>query len=450
MYSTIGGAGSSQQVNFTIPVTTSQTVSALYTAQNIVDVAGLLVAIQNTSGSAVVLTAAGGTIVNTASFSGSSTGTTVTIAPNSTVVLETNLANLNYYIVSVSGISNIYGGSAGQLLYQSAPNTTNFVSAGATGQYLQANGTGTPTWVNPIANGITGGAAGNILYQSAANTTGFVSNGTTGQVLVSNGSSAPSWATVSGSIGTTVNNTGSAITITSPREFTLYVSPVTSGSTMKQLIAAYSIPDIDGNMYSVVNNTASAFVLDLQGIANGSSYSANNTFLNGTSINLFPGETVNIQTYITGNPTYTIVSTTQTQEVGFFATLSAMGQPAAGTDTLINYDSVNDPLSWFDNGNHRWVPQKAGYYAIFASFAFQTTSTVSNNNLQIRKNGSTQTINAWGTNGATATVQVNGYGTTIVFLNGSTDYVDVTCYTSSGALSPQTGAWSTFSGMLVK
>jgi len=45
-----------------------------------------------------------------------------------------------------------------------------------------------------IAN-LTGGTAGGIPWQSAADTTGFVSAGTSGQLLQSNGSSAPSWVT---------------------------------------------------------------------------------------------------------------------------------------------------------------------------------------------------------------------------------------------------------------
>jgi len=47
-----------------------------------------------------------------------------------------------------------------------------------------------------IAN-LTGGLAGQIPWQSAADTTGFVSAGTSGQLLQSNGTSAPSWVTPS-------------------------------------------------------------------------------------------------------------------------------------------------------------------------------------------------------------------------------------------------------------
>jgi hypothetical protein len=45
------------------------------------------------------------------------------------------------------------------------------------------------------ATNVAGGTAGNVLYQSGAGTTAFVANGTSGQVLTSNGASAPSWQT---------------------------------------------------------------------------------------------------------------------------------------------------------------------------------------------------------------------------------------------------------------
>jgi hypothetical protein len=50
---------------------------------------------------------------------------------------------------------------------------------------------------NPNATNIAGGTASEILYQSASNTTAFIPNGTAGQVLQSNGTSVPTWATIS-------------------------------------------------------------------------------------------------------------------------------------------------------------------------------------------------------------------------------------------------------------
>jgi hypothetical protein len=48
----------------------------------------------------------------------------------------------------------------------------------------------------PKATNVAGGSAGQVHYQSAADTTAFVTNGTTGQYLKSNGNSAPSWADI--------------------------------------------------------------------------------------------------------------------------------------------------------------------------------------------------------------------------------------------------------------
>jgi hypothetical protein len=47
------------------------------------------------------------------------------------------------------------------------------------------------------ASNISGGAASQLVYQTGTNTTGFIANGTTGQALISNGSSAPSFGTLS-------------------------------------------------------------------------------------------------------------------------------------------------------------------------------------------------------------------------------------------------------------
>jgi len=43
------------------------------------------------------------------------------------------------------------------------------------------------------ATNLAGGIASQIPYQTAANTTAFIPNGTAGQILTSNGTSAPSW-----------------------------------------------------------------------------------------------------------------------------------------------------------------------------------------------------------------------------------------------------------------
>ena len=102
--------------------------------------------------------------------------------------------------------------SAGSVPYQSAQGTTAFTAAGATSQVL-IGGT-SPSWFNmssmtvgaaTLANAtsnIAGGGAGQIPYNTAYGATSFISAGTAGQVLVSAGTGTPVWSssvTASGS-----------------------------------------------------------------------------------------------------------------------------------------------------------------------------------------------------------------------------------------------------------
>ena len=75
-----------------------------------------------------------------------------------------------------------------------------------------------------IANNFANGTAGQIPYQTAANTTSFIPVGTTGQFLLSNGTSAPSWATVATSVAIADQTSDSAT------YYPLFYS-ATSGST---------------------------------------------------------------------------------------------------------------------------------------------------------------------------------------------------------------------------
>lgn len=93
--------------------------------------------------------------------------------------------------------TNISGGTAGQIPYQSATSTTAFVANGTSGHFLRSNGTSAPSFVAITsvaqAGSITGGNAGQVVYQSATSVTGTTNTGTTGQVLTSNGTAAPSF-----------------------------------------------------------------------------------------------------------------------------------------------------------------------------------------------------------------------------------------------------------------
>jgi microcystin-dependent protein len=77
---------------------------------------------------------------------------------------------------------------------------TGLTTTGAIGDVLIVTASNTLGYApSPPAAGLAGGAASQIPFQSAANTTSFISNGTTGQVLLSNGAAAPAWGSVNAS-----------------------------------------------------------------------------------------------------------------------------------------------------------------------------------------------------------------------------------------------------------
>jgi hypothetical protein len=105
-----------------------------------------------------------------------------------------------------AGATSFYGpGTAGQILVSagtSAPTYINtasiYVGNAAVANILNAGNTGTQyVGFSNKSNNIIAGTAGQLVYQSAADTTGFVGPGTAGQILVSAGTSAPVYTNTS-------------------------------------------------------------------------------------------------------------------------------------------------------------------------------------------------------------------------------------------------------------
>ena len=99
---------------------------------------------------------------------------------------------------------NITGGTAGQVPYQSAPGTTSFFGPGTAGQLLVSAGASAPVYTNTASiyvndavksTNLRAGTAGQLVYQSAVDTSGFISTATTGNFLQSNYVGAPTWTT---------------------------------------------------------------------------------------------------------------------------------------------------------------------------------------------------------------------------------------------------------------
>jgi hypothetical protein len=112
------------------------------------------------------------------------------------------------YVANAVVSTNLRGGTIGQLHVQTAASTSGFVGPGTAGQLLVSAGAASPVYTNTgsiyvqdavVSTNLRGGTAMAVPYQSSAGTTAFVAAGTTGQVLQTNGTgSAPTWVTVSG------------------------------------------------------------------------------------------------------------------------------------------------------------------------------------------------------------------------------------------------------------
>jgi hypothetical protein len=151
-------------------------------------------------------------------FSGGTTGLTPATATNGAITLGGTL------IVGNGGTGATTFTSGGLL----RGNGTSALSiASAADIVAQIGSTAVANATNAVnattSTNLAGGIASQIPYQSSAGTTAFIANGTSGQVLKSNGTSAPSWENASAlsvttiSFGTTgltpATATGGAVTV---------------------------------------------------------------------------------------------------------------------------------------------------------------------------------------------------------------------------------------------
>jgi hypothetical protein len=109
-------------------------------------------------------------------------------------------------VATATTATNVTGGAAGSLVYQTAAATTSTLALGTTNYVLTA-GASAPQYVAQstlsvgsattatTATNLAGGGAGYVPYQSGSGATSFLAAGTSGQVLTSGGAGAPTWST---------------------------------------------------------------------------------------------------------------------------------------------------------------------------------------------------------------------------------------------------------------
>ena len=126
---------------------------------------------------------------------------------------------------------------------------------------------------------------------------------------------------------------------------------------------------------------------------------------------------------------------------------------SASTNTVAQWETVQlDTGSYWDSTNHRYTPQVAGWYLFGGTFRF-LHSTGQYIAAYLRKNSSGLTQVQLNTGSSSSDVFSNGglpIPTTMVQMNGSTDYVDVSFASENAAtLSDSPGTSSFFWGVLI-
>jgi hypothetical protein len=101
----------------------------------------------------------------------------------------------------------------------------------------------------------------------------------------------------------------------------------------------------------------------------------------------------------------------------------------SGSDALVNFTSISDPNSWWNATTKRLTPTIAGWYYVSFQVNWDAASITNNQcNIQMRKNAGTFSI------GQMQLLSGNAYSMScsgMVNVNGSSDYLDFTVYTSN-------------------
>ena len=247
--------------------------------------------------------------------------------------------------------TNLFGGSAGSIVYQSAADTSALLALGTNGYVLTA-GASAPQWTSlgtisaSTATNIANGSAGQLVYQSAAGATSFVGPGTAGEILVSTGASAPSY-TNTGSIYTAYSNRadnikgGSAgqLVYNSGGDTTAFVGPGTAGQILVSAGASIPVYTNTGSIY--VGNAAVANIL------NAGNTATQQVGFADTAGRILPANTTTQQVGFADTSGKLLAANTGTQYVGFANKANNIIAGAAGS---IVYQSAADTTAFLSAG----------------------------------------------------------------------------------------------------
>lgn len=418
----------------------------------------------NTTGAVTLVWMTSGTANSSLSSANFTTANVVTNAANCIII------NGDYSTCTATGLSacSIY-------VYDRCLNNTgrnNFIGGGvlntASGNYSTVGGgicnttnTSSGYNVNTIAGGICnlicanssagfiGGGSGNCL-------TGTGGGGLGGAGIIAGGfknTAAGNNPTIAGGASNIIFANGSFI----GGGLNNCICNCTGGAHCS-VIAGGCINRVLGSTFSVIAGGGCNTVSGTRSVITGGSCntaSGNYSFVAGGSANNTMGFA---NTFILGTAlsaskaNYTYVNNLSVQgniesNTNYVATLSLTANQTANnaSDTVITLDPLNDPNNWFNRSTRRFTPTIPGYYHVDYQVAWDsgTAGSGNQNNIQIRRNTTSVALAQQPINDSNVNTTQNTAD--IAFLNGTTDYLEFTAYSSNAAqniVGTSDGAWT--------
>ena len=142
----------------------------------------------------------------------------------------------------------------------------------------------------------------------------------------------------------------------------------------------------------------------------------------------FTGSLQGTSSWASNAVTASYAETSQLTNNAYFAQGRLSGDQliSSMTDTIIEFVDQYDPQGWHDAGTYQFTPTIAGYYTVSLGVWFENPSdNTVQLNVQMRVNGNQEMIIQ---QPSTNISGVSLFGTKIVYLNGTTDYIDFTAY----------------------
>lgn len=308
-------------------------------------------------------------------FSAGTTGFTPSSATSGAITLAGTLITSN----GGTGLSSY---TAGDLPYYATGTALSKLAIGTSNQILTSSGTA-PQWTSGssisvgTATNLAGGLAGSVPYQTGAGATTFLGIGTNGQILTSSGT-APQWSTLSGVAVTTLSfgstgltpstATSGAITVAGTLATTNGGTGLTSFNANGAVYATSSSALTTGTLPVGSGGTGAT---TLTGVLKGNGTSAFTAATAGTDY-VAPGTATTftaLQTF-TGTSSNADLKTSNILEV---ATISA----TAATGTIAYDITTQSVLYYTSNASANWTVNFRGSSGTSLNTLMQTGESMS-------------------------------------------------------------------------